>query len=402
MTVRHASPEGLPDAVARLFSADLTGRLVELRRDLHRHPELSFEEERTRDRLRDFCERLPDVSVTEVAGTGLVARVPGRDPAGPVVAIRGDIDALPIEEDTDLPWASRNAGSMHACGHDVHATWAAGAAALLSGEPAAGDVLVVFQPGEESGQGARRVLDSGALDEAGAIFGGHVDRDYAVGEVVVRPGPIAASADFFQVVFRGTGGHSARPHQAPDPLGAAAAAVLQLNATAGRRLEPDRHGTLTVTRCRAGEARNVIPEAAEIGGTIRAMDREGRELLSRSLERVVRSSAETHDVDVEVEITRLVPPLVSDEETAAHVGAAARGLLGEGGVVPLRTVNLAGEDFAHYVEEIPGCFFRVGAREPGGERIPAHSPRFYAADGSIFVGAGILAESARRASSSGA
>lgn len=399
MSRRTPLPEAIPERVSRCFPTELARDLLELRRDLHQYPELSFEEHRTRDRLRAFLREQPDAEITEIAETGLVARVPGRDPDAPVVAVRGDIDALPIAERTGLPWTSQNEGVMHACGHDVHATWAAGAARLLSEKPAAGDVLVVFQPGEESGEGARRVLDSGALSEVQAIFGGHVDRDYEVGEAVVKPGPIAASADFFDVTIRGSGGHAARPHQTSDPLGAAAAAVLQLNAATQRLLEPDRHGTLTVTTCRAGESRNVIPETAELAGTIRATDRECRELLSQTLERVVRATAEAHDVEARLDITRLVPPLICDDRMAHRAEEAARELLGEEGVVPLRTVNLAGEDFAHYLEESPGCFLRIGAREPGGERVPAHSPRFYAADGSIFVGAAVLAGAARRTSS---
>lgn len=397
MTRSNPISDTIPEAVSLCFTAELVDDLLELRHALHRFPELSFEEHRTRDRLRSFLRGLPGIDMTEVAGTGLVVRVPGRDPDAPVVAVRGDIDALPIAEDTGLDWASRNEGVMHACGHDVHATWAAGAARLLSEEPAAGDVLVVFQPGEESGKGARRILDTGVLSEASAIFGGHVDRDYAIGEIVVKPGPIAASADFFDVTLSGSGGHAARPHQTLDPLAAAASAVVQLNSIAHRRLEPDRHGTLTVTTCRAGDSRNVIPETAELGGTIRATDPEGRRRLSDVLERVVRATAESHGVEAEVEITRLVPPLVSDDRAAGWAASAARDLLGESGLVSLRTVNLAGEDFAHYLEETPGCFFRIGAREPGGERIAAHSPRFYAADASIFVGAAVLAEAARRA-----
>lgn len=390
-------PDYVPETVARRFSEDLARRLLDLRRDLHRHPELSFEEHRTRERLHGFLSELPGARIQEVAGTGLVARIPGSDPSRPAVAVRGDIDALPIQEETDLPYASEADGVMHACGHDVHATWAAGAASLLAERPAAGDVLVVLQPGEETGEGAKRILSSGILDEARAIFGGHVDRDYEVGQVVVKPGPIAASADFFDITFRGQGGHAARPHETADPLAAAAAAVLQLNGLAPRTLEPDRHSALTVTRFRAGEARNVVPGTAELSGTIRATDPDAREELASTLERVMRASGQAHGVEVEVALTRLVPPLISDERAVDWVVSAARELLGAEGLVPLRTVNLAGEDFAHYLEGRIGCFFRVGAREPGGARIGAHSPRFYAADGSVFVGAALLAESARRA-----
>ena len=390
-------PDGLPAGVASRFDDDLIERLLDLRRDLHRHPELSFDEHRTKTRLQEFMSDLP-VDCTEVAQTGLVVRIAGRG-GGPTVAIRGDMDALPIQEQTGLPFASAVDGRMHACGHDVHATWVAGAGSLLAEQPAAGDVLVVFQPGEESGRGARTIIESGVLEGVQAIFGAHVDRDYEVGQVVVKPGSIAASADFFEVTFHGAGGHAARPHEASDPLTAAAASVTQLNGIAPRRLAPDRHSVLSITRFRSGEAKNIIPEKARLAGTIRATDVDARDDLAATLQRVMRGTADAHGVDVDVEITRLVPPLISSDREAEWVESAARELLGDEGIVPLRTVNLAGEDFAHYLEDRPGCFFRVGAREAGGERISAHSPRFYAADGSIFVGASILAAAARKAAS---
>lgn len=391
-----ADPE-VPEALASRLAPELAGRLLELRREIHRHPELSFEEHGTRDRILRFLDALPNARVETVAKTGVVARIRGRNRGSHAVAIRGDMDALPIQEETGLPYASRNEGVMHACGHDVHTTWAAGAACLLGERPPALDVVVIFQPGEETGRGARSITETGVLEGVRAIFGGHVDRNYEVGEVVAQPGPLAASADFFTVNFQGTGGHAARPHETSDPLAAAASAVVQLNGLAPRRVEPDRHSTLSVTRFRSGDAKNVVPSRAELAGTIRATDEETRKVLERTLERVMRATAAGHDIDVSVDIARLVPPLVNDGRVTGWMREAATEVLGPDAVVPLRTVNLAGEDFAHYLAKIPGCFIRVGAREPGGEKIPAHSPRFVAADSSVFVGTVVLAEAARRA-----
>ncbi|MHB1864536.1 MAG: M20 metallopeptidase family protein, partial [Gemmatimonadaceae bacterium] len=179
----------LPAGVAARFSPDQIQTLRRLRRDIHAHPELALHEHETAERLDRALSAIPGVDVRRVAGTGLVARIPGRDRRGPVVAIRGDIDALPIREDTGLPFASTRDGVMHACGHDVHAAWAVGAALLLAGRPAAGDVLVVLQPAEEIGRGALAVLESGALDGVACIFGGHVDRRFDVGQAVAGPGP---------------------------------------------------------------------------------------------------------------------------------------------------------------------------------------------------------------------
>ncbi len=388
----------LPAGVAERFPPALRERLVALRRSLHRHPELSGAERRTQRELRTALEAAAPAELREVAGTGLVARIAGSEPDVPPVAVRGDIDALPITEATGLPYASEETGVMHACGHDVHATWAVAAAHLLSARPAAGDVLVVLQPAEERALGARAVLESGALDGAAVIFGGHVDREYPVGAVVVHEGPIAASADFFAVRLRGAGGHGARPHQTRDPIAAAAALVTVLYATVPRRLDPDRPAVLTVGSLHAGEAANVIPDRAELRGTIRATLPEVREMVIGELRRLAEAVAGAHGVDAEVVVEPAVPPLLNAPRPAAWARAAALDVLGPEGVVPLAAANLAGEDFAIYLERMAGCFLRIGAREPGGEFVPAHSPRFYAAEEALFVGAAVLAEAARRAS----
>ncbi|HEY9516144.1 MAG TPA: amidohydrolase, partial [Gemmatimonadaceae bacterium] len=188
-------PRLLPRRIAAEFPDSLRESLVALRRDLHEHPELSWHEERTAEKLHAALAALHPAELFRVAGTpgtGIIARIRGRDPGRPVVAIRGDIDALPIQEATGLPFSSRTPGVMHACGHDVHATWAVGAAHLLTETPAAGDVVVVLQPAEETGEGALEILRSNALDGVTAIFGAHVDRRFAVGQVVAEAGPLAA------------------------------------------------------------------------------------------------------------------------------------------------------------------------------------------------------------------
>src|ERR1043166_6527935 len=218
----------LSPAIAAQFSADLRERLFALRQAIHQEPELAFAEERTAAKLEAALVAVGATDVRRVAGTGVVGRVRGRNGKAPVVAIRGDIDALPIQEATGLPFASTTPGVMHACGHDVHATWAVGAAALLAARPADGDVLVVLQPAEETGRGARAILDTGVLDGTTAIFGAHVDRRFAVGQAVADEGPLAASADVFTIELQGNGAHAARPHEAADPIVGAAAIITAL------------------------------------------------------------------------------------------------------------------------------------------------------------------------------
>ena len=389
------------DAAARpneYFLGEARESLIRLRRDLHRHPELSWKEERTATRLESALRDLGIAEVNRVAGTGVVARVPGTQPGAPVVALRGDIDALPIQEATGLPFASQVPGVMHACGHDVHATWAVGAAMLLAKEPARGDVLVVLQPAEEMGNGAPAIIASGVLDDVQAIFGGHVDRRFPVGQVVAQPGPLAASADAFAIEVTGKGAHGARPHEGIDPIVAAAAIVSALQTIVSRRLDPGVAAIVTIGSIHGGTAPNVIPERVQLTGTLRAMLPEVRSALHREVTAVATSVAAAHGATATVSIERGPPPVVNTEREARWAREAAERVLGEGNVVPFGVTNLGGEDFACYLERIPGCFLRIGAREAGGEPAPAHSPGFIAAEESIFVGATVLAECARVAS----
>lgn len=387
----------VPAAALARFTDDEVARLLVLRRELHRHPELSWQEQATADRLAAAVETLGG-EVARVAGTGVVARFRGRDPKGPVVAVRGDIDALPIQEETGLAYASTVPGVMHACGHDVHATWAIGAAMDLVRRPARGDVLVVLQPAEEVGAGAPAILASGALDGVAAIFGGHVDRRFAVGQVVAEPGPLAASADTFTITLTGRGAHGARPHESADPVVAAAAVITALQTIVARRLDPAFPAVCTVGSVHAGVAPNVIPETATLTGTLRAMDPATRRRLGEELTRLATAIAAAHGVRADVAVELGTPPIVNPEREAAWARRAATAVLGEGAVVPFGITNMGGEDFAFYMERIPGCFMRIGAREAGGEAVAAHSPRFHAADGAILVGAAVLAECARVAS----
>ena len=271
--------DGVPPHVADQFPDAVAQRLVALRRDIHANPELSFREEQTAGRLTSALGELGIDGARRVATTGVVARVRGRRSGGPVVAVRGDIDALPIQEATGLPFASTAAGVMHACGHDVHASWAVGAAALLAARPAEGDVLVVLQPAEETGKGAVAILESGALDNVAAIFGGHVDRRFEVGQIVADEGPLAASADTFEIEIVGGGAHAARPHESHDPIVAAAAVVSALQSIVARRLNPATPGVVTIGTIHAGSAPNVIPERAVLTGTVRAVEPTSRAMM---------------------------------------------------------------------------------------------------------------------------
>ena len=381
-----------------LFSDEQVSHLVALRRELHRRPELSWKEERTAARLELELRRLGLRDVRRVAGTGVVARVPGTGRDAPLVAVRGDIDALPIEEATGLPFASENPGVMHACGHDIHAAWAVGAAMLLAARPAAGDVIVVLQPAEEVGEGALGILESGALDGVSMIFGGHVDRRFAVGQVVADAGPLAASTDTFEIELVGAGSHGARPQESADPVVGAGALIGALQTIVARRLDPSAAAVVTVGTVNAGTAANIIPERATLTGTLRATTPETRALIADEVRRIAEQVGAAYRLEARVTLRHGTPPIVNPEGPAAVAREAAASVLGADAVVPFGVTNMGGEDFAFYLERMPGCFLRVGAREEGGERLAAHSPRFTAAEESIFVGAAVLAECARRGS----
>jgi amidohydrolase len=382
------------------IDGSLDASLGALRRAIHAEPELAFEERATQLRLEKALATIAGLAARRVARTGLIARIPGVHPARatlPTVAIRGDIDALPITEATGLTWASTIPGRMHACGHDVHATWAVGAAALLRERPALCDVVILLQPAEEIGQGAAAMIADGVLNGVGAIFGGHVDRRFTVGHVVADAGPLAASTDEFTIVVRGRGAHAARPHESADPIVAQASIVLALQTLVARRLNPSWPGVVTVGSVRGGDAANVIPESVELRGTIRTTTPEARAVLTSAVEPVARDVARGLGCEVDVVMAAGSPPLVNTAREAGWAQSAVRGVLGDAALQPLGMVNMAGEDFAHYLEHVPGAFLRIGAREGDGPVIAAHSPRFVADEGCVLVGARVLAECAREA-----
>lgn len=372
--------------------------LIALRRDLHQHPELAWKEERTAGRLEKALRECGARDIRRICATGVVARIPGTD-SGATVAVRGDIDALPIQEATGLAFTSEHAGVMHACGHDVHASWAVGAALLLARQPARGDTVILLQPAEEVGEGARAMIEAGAVDGVRAVFGAHVDRRFPVGEVVAQAGPLAASTDTFNILVRGRGAHGARPHMALDPVVGAASIVTAIQTIVSRRLDPGSPGVISVGIIQGGTAPNIIPEEVELAGTIRATGQAARSLLTTELSRLASAVAAAHGLTATVSIREGTPPLVNPPECAAWASSAVQTLLGPAALVPLGVVNMGGEDFACYLEQVPGCFMRIGAREPDGDTVDAHTPRFAPAECAIFVGAAVLAQAARNASS---
>lgn len=351
---------------ARLFD-----RMVTLRRDLHQHPELSFDEHHTMRRIARELDDLGVPHVTGVAGTGIVADLPGLAP-GPRVALRADTDALPIQEHTGLPFASRVPGVMHACGHDGHSSSLVGAAALLMADPPPHPVRLLWQPGEEQGNGALRMIEAGVLEDVAMIFGGHLDRGYPPGTVVVTEGAVNASTDTFVVEVLGRQGHGARPHETIDAIVVASLVVTALQTVVSRHVDPAQAAVVTVGRFDAGSAPNVIAGKATLEGTIRSQHADVRRRLKESVEQVARSVGSLHGAAVAFTMLDGTPPLVNPPEATALAREAAQQVAQ---TERMRSPNMGGEDFAWYLTQIPGCYVRFGGRTPG-DNAPAHSGRF--------------------------
>jgi amidohydrolase len=384
--------------VLDLFTEAERERILALRRALHQVPELAWQETQTQAILRAALDEAGIKVLREVAKTGLIASIPGRGKNGPIVAIRGDIDGLPILEETGLPFASKTPGMMHACGHDMHATWTVAAGILLAKDPAVGEVRLVLQPAEEVGEGAAKVLASGALEGVQAIFGAHVDWRYEVGTFVADAGPLAASTDTFAVDYRGSGGHGARPQDTKDPVVGMAAFVSDLQTVVSRRLDPALPGVISVGILRAGGAPNVIPETSHCEGTIRATTPEVRAMLAEELTRLAHSVAATHQLTANVRIREGTPPLLNPPQGAAWAQEAVKELFGEGALRSLVRANMGGEDFAFYLEKMDGCFLRVGTWREGRSRAGVHNAKFDPDEETLYLAGAVLAEAARKAS----
>ncbi len=376
---------------------ELLDRVISLRRDLHRHPETSWKEAATAERI---ARRLAELGLEprRVCGTGVLVDLAATGD-GPRIALRADIDALPITEDTGLPFASENPGVMHACGHDGHAAMLLGAAEILVEDPPPGPVRLIFQPAEEVGTGAKALMEAGVLEGVAAIFGGHLDIHFPAGTIFVTPGPVAASTDLLRVRITGRGGHAGRPHEAVDAVLVASHVVLALQHVVSRGVDPAAAAVVTIGRLQAGEVANAIAGTALLEGSIRALDADVRERLLAETQRVARATAGLHGATAEVEISDGTPPVVNDKRATNLAREAALRVVGPERVAPLPGTNMAGEDFSFYQERVPGCYVRYGAR-PAGPAHPNHSNRFDFDEAALGWGAAWLAEVSRVAGES--
>src|SRR5580658_4476802 len=391
------------DLVADLdsFLARHQDELIEFRRDLHAHPELANAEHRT---TRRVALRLAAVGLRPVIlpkGTGLVVDI-GSEPDDqgdrPVVALRADLDALPMQDEKDVPYRSTVPNVCHACGHDVHTTVLMGAGLYLADLAAAGllpgRVRLVFQPAEEAASGALDVLAAGGIASVGRIFALHCDPRLDAGQLGVRSGAITAACDRIQVHVTGPGGHTARPHLTTDLVYALGKIITEVPAALSRRVDPRARLSLVWGRVSAGTVANAIPDAGIAEGTVRCLDDEAWHSAPDLLKGLIDSIAAGYGLNTEVSYQRYVPPTVNDQASAAMISAAALGVLGAGSVVHTPQ-SLGGEDFAWYLESIPGALARLGTRVPGSNRtLDIHQPTFDIDESAIATGVRVMAATA--------
>ena len=385
------------------FLAKHEDELIEFRRDLHAHPELANAEHRTTRRvaLRLAAAGLRPVILPK--GTGLMVDIGTLNEQDaytdrPVVALRAELDALPMTDEKDVPYRSTVPGACHACGHDVHTAVLLGTGLYLAERAAAGSlpgrVRLIFQPAEESASGALDVLAAGGIASVGRIFTLHCDPRLDAGQLGVRSGPITAACDWISVRVSGPGGHTARPHLTVDLAYALGKIITEVPAALSRRVDPRSSLSLVWGRVSAGTVANAIPEGGIVEGTVRCLDDDAWHRAPDLLKDLIDSVASGYGVTTELSYQRYVPPTVNDQGSAAMLSAAALDVLGAGSVVQTPQ-SLGGEDFAWYLESIPGALARLGTRVPGSTTsLDIHQPTFDVDERAIGVGVKALVATA--------
>lgn len=366
-------------------------QLINWRREFHMHPELGFQETRTAARVAEVLDALGYRVRTGVGRTGVVAE---RGQGPPIVAIRADMDALPIQEANEVPYASQVAGVMHACGHDAHTAIALGVSTLLAQETFPGTVRFLFQPAEEVSDdegvsGAPRMIQGGAMEDVNTVLALHVDAALPVGDISLEAGPASAGVDTFYATIIGQGGHGASPHKVVDPIYIAGHVILALHGIVSRRIHPAQPAVVSLGSIHGGQADNVIPEQVKLSGTIRFMDSQIQKQIHAEIERAL-SVARAMGGDYELEMEIGYPPMVNDAGAVELLREVVADLLGSEHIQTSKQ-EMGAEDFGFFSNLAPGAMFNLGCRIEGDER-QHHSPRFDIDERCLPIGAAILAE----------
>lgn len=380
----------------RARAQDLQQELVNMRRKLHSHPELGFEETQT---AKLICKKLDQLGVkyqSGVAGTGIVGVIEGCD-SGPTVGLRADMDALPISEESRKPYMSKISGVMHACGHDAHVACLLGAIEVLVElrKSIRGCIKFIFQPAEEIDLGAKAIIAAGGLKypKPDAFFALHCNPDIPVGYVGLRSGIVMASIDNIRIEVTGLGGHGAMPQKCVDSIVAASALVMNLQTVTSRAIDPLKPVVMTVGTFRAGTASNIIAEKAELTGSIRCLDSEVQQLLPNIIQNICDKTALTFGADVELDYENRVPVLINSKSMTDIVRRSTLAVLGEDKVLDI-AASMGGDDFAFILKEVPGTYFHLGVGSSEKTRMALHNSQFDIDESCLSIGAAVLASSA--------
>ncbi len=393
-TARSHDRANDPGPQIRAAAERIAPELVAIRRDIHAHPELAFEEVRTAGRVAAELDRLGIPHRTGIGRTGVVGLIAGGRP-GPVLAIRADMDALPIAERTGLPFASEVPGLMHACGHDVHTTTLIGVAAVLKdlAPQFAGTIKLIFQPAEEALGGAAAMIADGLLEEprVDLALGFHNHPDIAVGKFGYCRGACLAASDRFEIMVAGLSGHAAHPEKAIDPIVASAHLITQLQTVVSREVDPIQPAVVTVGAIHGGTVNNIIPDQVVFRGTVRTLDAEARRVAEAAIRRFCAGALATLRVRCTVDYTHGVPALVNDDTVLDRTVDAVRAQFGD--VVAPGKPSLGGEDFALIAERVPAFQLRIGSGQPGRDD-KLHNSAYQPDEGCIGLGVQALARAA--------
>lgn len=376
---------------------DLQEYIVGLRRDLHQIPELGLNLPETSDYVAAELDKLGIPYVRSRKDSGIIATIQGGKP-GKTIALRADMDALPITEATGLPFASRHEGCMHACGHDTHTAMLLGAGKTLWTHRAeiAGTVRLLFQTSEEQSRGAEVMIENGGVDGADAVFGTHIgtiiDKTIPAGTFIVTPGCCMAAFDKFVIKVRGSGCHGSTPEKGVDPVNIAAHIVLAVQNIRTREVAATRPLVLTIGKIQGGNQYNVIPDEVVIEGTIRTLEEDLRQYTARRIGEIAQGTAAAFGGSVDYEMIWGAPPVINDADMAALAARAAKTVLGEDKVITqIKAPNMGGEDFAYYLEKVPGAFMFLSSANPAkGTDVPHHNPKFDVDEEVLWEGAAVF------------
>ena len=370
-------------------SKSISDWIVKIRRELHEHPELMYEEFRTSELIRRELDKLDIQYIHPIAETGVLALIGNGN--GPCVALRADMDALPIHEETDVPFKSKIDGKMHACGHDCHVSMLLGAAKLLKDKESEinGTIKLLFQPAEEGGAGGKLMREEGALEnpDVERIFGLHVWPQMPSGQIGSREGTFLAATSSLSLAVKGVGGHAAVPQLAKDPVLTSARIITNLQSIISRELDPLESGVVSITVINGGNASNVIPSEVKVKGTLRSLTMDGLKELQKRVKEISEGIAQTHGCEAIVEyVGNDYPPTVNDSEMWKFAKNVGIELLGDDNVSDLDAV-MGGEDFAYYTEKVKGCFVVLGMNNPDIDATySVHHPMFKADEDALHIG----------------